>query len=116
MNTNHTTQVIEVGDITDEQALAYLLRHKVPKERAVDAVANITGGRLIRLNNYRNNYVAFPTNAECRKLFDVDTSTALLRLKLPMDHPFFKSLVVCTRMTPSSSCPQPSLPSSSSAT
>ena len=86
--------MIEVGDITDEDALDYLLRHGVPKERALDAVTNITGGRLIRLNNYRNYYSHFKSNAEYRDQFDIDTDTALKRLKLPKDHPLFISALL----------------------
>jgi len=48
-------KVIEISDITDQSAVDYLLRRGVPEDRAKDAVKNITGGRLIELNNYANN-------------------------------------------------------------
>ena len=75
-----------------------MLRQKVPKERAVDAVSNITGGRLIELNNYRNNYADFATNAQYRKQFDIKTNGALIRLKLKKDHPFFSALLKVGRL------------------
>ena len=61
-------------------------------------MANITGGRLIELNNYRNRYARFATNAEYRKLFDSDTKIALKDLGLETNHAFFGALLKSGRL------------------
>jgi hypothetical protein len=43
------SKVIEVGDITDEEALKYLEAKNIPPHVAAEAVKTITGGRLILL-------------------------------------------------------------------
>jgi len=86
-------KVIEISDLTDQEALGYLLNRKVPEDRAKDAVANITGGRLIRLSNYAESYTSFPTNADYRKVFDERTGGSLKDLKIKEDHELFKKLL-----------------------
>ena len=69
--------MLEVGDLSDQDAVDYLIRRGVPKDRAADAVANIIGGRLIELNNYANYYKEYATNADYHRPLDIDTNTII---------------------------------------
>ena len=82
-----------MGDITDESAVDYLLRRGVPKDRATDAVAKITGGRMIELNNYANNWTEYASNAEYREPFGIGTNSVLIDLRLSKSDNFFKHLL-----------------------
>jgi type II secretory pathway predicted ATPase ExeA len=84
--------IIEIGDISDEQALKYLQSFQVPDDRAIDAVANITGGRLIDLVQYKSAYSKYKSNADYRKPFDEDIKSALVRLQFQKDHDLFEAL------------------------
>lgn len=48
--------VVQVQDITDDQAIQYLVSSGVPVERANYAVKNITGGRFSELLNYLDQF------------------------------------------------------------
>jgi len=87
------SNVIEIGEISDEAAVDYLLHRGVPKERAADAVSKITGGRLMDLVGFAEKYHRFSTNAEYRKKKDHGTDGVLIDLKLSKDDDFFKHLL-----------------------
>ena len=44
--------VFQVNDISDDQAVQYLVSSGVPADLASDAVSTITGGRFRLLNEY----------------------------------------------------------------
>ena len=54
---------IEVGEITDDQAVAYLVKRGVEEENAQDAVKNITGGRFSMLVEHAGEFQS-RSNAE----------------------------------------------------
>ena len=87
------SDVIEIGDLPDDKAVKYLTDRGVSKEHAQDAVANILGGRLIRLHKYAKHWTPSTSNAEYRKGFDTMTGSAIEDAKLPKDHTFFKYIV-----------------------
>ena len=90
--TKEHAQVLEVGDLSDEQAVEYLLRRGVPKDRAQDAVTNILGGRILRLGLYCCAYQESKGNKGYREMFDNETSSRLVDAGLPKDHKFFQHL------------------------
>ena len=69
--------MIEIGDLPDDKAVKYLTDRGVSKEHAQDAVANILGGRLIRLHKYAKHWTPSTSNAEYRKGFDTMTGSAI---------------------------------------
>jgi hypothetical protein len=85
-------RIIEIGDIPDEQALKYLQSFQVPDDRAIDAVANITGGRLIDLVQYKSAYSEYKSNADYREPFDNNIQSTLVRLNFQKDHALFEAL------------------------
>jgi hypothetical protein len=88
-------RIVEIGDITDEQAINYLKVFNVPEDRAIDAVANIIGGRLIDLVQYASSYsmfTKFKSNADYRKPFDIGIRSTLVDLNLRKDHSLFDAL------------------------
>ncbi|KJE93322.1 hypothetical protein CAOG_04127 [Capsaspora owczarzaki ATCC 30864] len=72
-------RVVEVGDLTDQQAVTYLVRRDIHEDLAKRAVAEIAGGRLILLNNLADDLL-FKTVDEIFEEFRVDTADSLLRL------------------------------------
>lgn len=85
--------VLEVGDIRDDQAVDYLVRRGVPKDRAADAVATITGGRLILLIQFASTFSGIASNKDYRKPLDVETNTCLINAQIIPQHELFKHLV-----------------------
>ncbi|KJE91904.1 hypothetical protein CAOG_08649 [Capsaspora owczarzaki ATCC 30864] len=72
-------RVVEVGDLTDQQAVTYLVRRDIHEDLAKRAVAEIAGGRLILLNNLADDLL-FKTVDEIFREFYLETRGALLRL------------------------------------
>jgi len=82
----------EVGDIPDADAVEYLTKRGVPRERAHIAVRDITGGRLWLLNFYVGAHRTKSDDAILRK-FCIDTKTMVNRQHLPTDHVLFRQLL-----------------------
>jgi len=85
--------VKEVNDLSDADGLEYLLKRGVPRDRTEDAVKNITGGRLIDLVKYADNYAKYPSNAAYRRVMDTGTSEDIKKGGLKKDDKFFQFLV-----------------------
>ena len=82
----------EVGDIPDADAVEYLTKRGVPRERAQVAVRTITGGRLWLLNYYVGAHLTKSDEAILRE-FQIDTRTIVNRQHLPTDHVLFRQLL-----------------------
>jgi KaiC/GvpD/RAD55 family RecA-like ATPase len=61
--------VYEVGDISDEDAVKYLMGRKVPQAQAEEAVRTITGGRFELLGKYATGWTAVGNAATRDKLY-----------------------------------------------
>ncbi|KJE92336.1 hypothetical protein CAOG_08693 [Capsaspora owczarzaki ATCC 30864] len=72
-------RVVEVGDLTDQQAVTYLVRRDIHEDLAKRAVAEIAGGRLILLNNLADDLL-FKTVDEIFEVFSSRTESSLQRL------------------------------------
>ena len=82
----------EVGDIPDADAVDFLAKRGVPRERAEVAVGAITGGRLWLLNYYVGAHRTKSDEAILRE-FQIDTKTMVNRQHLPTDHVLFRQLL-----------------------
>ncbi|KJE96593.1 hypothetical protein CAOG_09013 [Capsaspora owczarzaki ATCC 30864] len=69
-------RIVEVGDLTDQQAVTYLVRRDIHEDLAKRAVAEIAGGRLILLNNLADDLL-FKSVDEIFEEFRVDTADSL---------------------------------------
>ena len=87
----------EVGDIPDVDAVTYLVKRGVPRDRAEDAVRTITGGRLALLIRYVGSH-ATKTNDQIRTELETDTGSALLKEALAADHALFRRLAAVGRL------------------
>ena len=82
----------EVGDIPDADAVDYLTKRGVPRERAQVAVRSITGGRLWLLNFYVGAHRTKSDDAILREFYNDTGKAADLQL-LPTDHMLFRQLL-----------------------
>jgi hypothetical protein len=87
----------EVGDIPDADAVAYLVKRGVPRDRAENAVGTITGGRLALLIRYVGSHSS-KTNAQIRTELETDTRSAVRAAGLALDAALFRQLVVQGRL------------------
>jgi len=85
--------VFEVRDLEDDAvAIDYLVKRGVPKERAVDAVKTITGGRLVLLDEFASTFTNFPSNDDYREVKFAKVEKVLSQGDIPEDHALFKHL------------------------
>ena len=89
-------QPYEVGDISDEEAIRYLLSKNadLSRDRVTDAVLTITGGRFELLTTFEKNYKK-DSNDEIRKQLYGELDRKLFGNSsiLDEDHEFFKLLL-----------------------
>jgi hypothetical protein len=85
-----TDQVYEVGDISDADAVKFVVsRYGKDEQLAKELVETITGGRFTLLQNYGKS--AKTLNA-IRKVLDIKTNTKLRSAGVSLTHPMLKSL------------------------
>jgi len=85
---------IEVGEITDNQAVAYLVKRGVDENNAQDAVKNITGGRFSMLVEHAGEFQA-RSNAEWAEELDRRLSNFLDKAKFDANSKGFALLLEC---------------------
>ena len=86
-----TDQVYEVGDISDDDAVKFVVsRYGKDKQLAKELVETITGGRFTLLQNYGK--TTKPLDA-IREVLDNKTGANMLRANVSPTHPLFKALV-----------------------
>ena len=86
-----TDQVYEVGDISDADAVKFVVSRYGKKEQlAKELVETITGGRFTLLQNYGKS--TKPLDA-IREVLDNKTGVGMLRANVSPTHPLFKALV-----------------------
>jgi hypothetical protein len=84
--------VFEVDDISDKQAVQYLVARGVSAVMASDAVSTITGGRFATLNEYLSLHIDFSNEAILSKKFR-QISLVLMTLNVDCSNQVFGSLV-----------------------
>ena len=82
----------EIGEISDDEAVVFLVKAGVAEDEARLAVANVTGGLFALLNNYISAHKAGKNYDEIVETLDTKTSKALMDLDLSPTHPFFQYL------------------------
>eukprot|EP00732_Lithocolla_globosa_P002774 Lithocolla_globosa_v1_NODE_1945_length_2247_cov_4.583485.p1 type:complete len:419 gc:universal NODE_1945_length_2247_cov_4.583485:393-1649(+) len=85
-------EVYEVGDVSDKQAVEFLVEHDIPEDRANDAVKTITGGRFSLLQEYVRGFKT-KTNAQFREEFRIETNTSIFECGVEKNHKFFNETV-----------------------
>ena len=86
-----TDQVFEVGDISDADAVNFVVsRYGKGEKQARELVETITGGRFTLLQNYGKSTKQLE---DIRAELDNKTGNDLLRLNVSPTHPLFKALV-----------------------
>lgn len=90
--TSRLSQVVKVGDITDDAAIDYMTsRFRVDDERAKEMVTTITGGRLALLNMYGKEHKDSPV--QLRGEINTRIEKSLEFADVPSTSPFFQQLV-----------------------
>ena len=88
----------EIGEISDEDAIAYLIGKDVDKELAERVVKNITGGLFVRLNRFASGHREGMKYDDFSEIMDKSTYVIMTLLKIPVDHDLFKRLVANQRI------------------
>lgn len=92
-----TDQVYEVGDISDANAVKFVVsRYGKDEQLAKELVETITGGRFTLLQNYGKS--TKPLDA-IRKVLDIETNTKLRSAGVRATHPMLKVLAASTSIT-----------------
>jgi hypothetical protein len=103
--------VIDVGDISDDDAVKYLVTRNVPQAQADEAVRTITGGRFELLRKYATGYVTAGNAAARDKLYG-KLQKSLYKVEVDERHEICRLLAehnrvcgrlarqVCGRVTP----------------
>lgn len=84
--------VIEIGDISDEKAVAYLMKKKkLDQQRASNIVTRIAGGRFALLNSFAKR----PESVDdlCRALNEETENVLVNEVKVPPSAKLFRALV-----------------------
>lgn len=100
---SRASEPMEVGEISDEQAVEYLTKHKVPQELAKEAVATMTGGNFALLNKFTASYER-ETIPKMRAEMDTRLTNCLAKHGLAVNHPLFSRLLNEKRITKGASC------------
>ena len=83
----------EIGEIPDEQAVAYLTKKGVREDEAKLAVANLTGGLFTSLKNFQEAILEGLTYEQLLKQRDIALRLRLINSKIPVSHALFQQLV-----------------------
>lgn len=83
----------EIGEIDDQEAVAFLVKRSVPTEEAEKAVKDITGGLFAALNDFISNHKKGKSHEEIVKILDKTTNEAMKDLTIEPKGEFFKVLV-----------------------
>ena len=82
----------EIGEIPDDQAVEYLTKNGVREDEAKVAVANLTGGLIISLNNFASSSLKGMTYEQCAEQQDRALRERLIDSKIPLRHALFQHL------------------------
>ena len=85
----------EIGEIPDDQAVEYLTKKGVREDEAKVAVANLTGGLFVSLNDFATSSLEGMTYEQLVEQRDSALEKKLRRLKVAPDHAMFQQLVKC---------------------
>ena len=80
----------EIGEIPDDQAVEYLTKKGIREDEAKLAVANLTGGLFVSLNDFATARLTYEQLAEQR---DEALRVKLIDSKIPIRHALFRQLV-----------------------
>ena len=84
---------IEIGEISDGQGVDHLMKNGVPVDIAKLAVANLTGGLFVSLNDFATVILEGSTYEQLAEQRDEALREVLLILKVPFNHVLFQRLV-----------------------
>jgi len=84
----------EIGEISNDDAVSYLEQRGVPRQVAEQAVQTISGGLFASLNDFTSNYRKGKKLEDIVIELDSKTSIVLLDLKIKVDHPVFRQILV----------------------
>ena len=79
---------LEVGEISDEDAIIYLVCKGVPESKAKKAVEELTGGLFVELNTYIEEYKKKTFEVIIKEKDNV-IDDVLKKIKLSINHPLF---------------------------
>ena len=85
----------EFGEIPDDPAVEYLTKKGVREDEAKVAVANLTGGLFVSLNDFATSSLEGMTYEQLVEQRDSALAKKLRRLKVAPDHAMFQQLVKC---------------------
>ena len=83
----------EIGEIPDDQAVEYLMKKGIREDEAKLAVANLTGGLFVSLNDFATASLKGMTYEQLAEQRDRALRKRLLVLKVVADHALFRQLV-----------------------
>jgi hypothetical protein len=83
----------EIGEIPDDQAVEYLTKKGVREDEAKVAVANLTGGLFISLDDFATSSLEGITYEQLVEQRDRALREGLLVLKIAINHALFQQLV-----------------------
>ena len=86
------SEVFVVGDIDDNEAVEFLVSSGVDEKNAQDAVARITGGRFVLLNDYVSAHQRDLTNDQVLVKHITSTERALKKLRIKKTDPLFSNV------------------------
>ena len=83
----------EIGEIPDDQAVEYLTKKGVRENEAKLAVANLTGGLFVSLNDFVSSRLEGMTYEQLVEQRDIALRLRLINSKIPISHALFQRLV-----------------------
>lgn len=82
----------EIGEISDDEAVSFLVKKDIPVSVASDAVSNLTGGEFAALNSFVEEYQSGGKLQDILRTRNDQTEAVLLQLGLDSGHSMFRQL------------------------